>query len=95
MAVFDLPRCDPDVSIYERQTIYDEEQMLQEAAIVNELSELQDKLDAMEMERNGDLQLLILMSVVMVLLLVYLLSNVVDGSSICWYPECTGNNKAN
>ena len=58
--------------------------MLEEAAIVNELSELQDRLDAMEMECNGDLQLLILMSVVTVLLLVYLLSNVVDGSSICW-----------
>ncbi len=48
-----------------------------------QLSEVQDRLDAMEMERNGDLQLLILMSVVMVLLVLCLLSNVVDGISRC------------
>ncbi len=57
--------------------------MLEEAAIINEMSEVQDRLDAMEMERHGDLQLLILMSVVIVLLLLCLLSNVVDGISRC------------
>jgi hypothetical protein len=57
--------------------------MLEEAAIMYQLSEVQDRLDAMEMERNGDLQLLILMSVVMVLLVLCLLSNVVDGISRC------------
>ena len=59
-----------------------------------QLSEVQDRLDAMEMERNGDLQLLILMSVVMVLLVLCLLSNAVDGISRCSQPKCTIDNKA-
>ena len=29
--------------------------MLEEAAIIHELSEVQDRLDAMELERKGDL----------------------------------------
>lgn len=57
--------------------------MLEEAAIMYQLSEVQDRLDAMEMERNGDLQLLILMSVVTVLLVLCLLLNVVDGIGRC------------
>ena len=57
--------------------------MLEEAAIMYQLSEVQDRLDAMEMERNGNLQLLILMSVVTVLLVRRLVSNVVDGISRC------------
>ena len=57
--------------------------MLEEAAIMYQLSEVQDRLDAMEMECNGDLQLLILMSVVTALLVLCLLLNVLDGISRC------------
>ena len=44
------------------QTLSREEQMFESAAFMNELREVQDRLHAKEMERNGDLQLSILMS---------------------------------
>ena len=57
--------------------------MLEEAAIINELSQIQDRLDAMKKAHNKELQLLILMFVNVVLLVLCLYSKVVDGVSRC------------
>ena len=48
--------------------------MLEEAAIIDELSQIQDKLDAMQKAHNKELQLLILMFVIVVLLVLCLYS---------------------
>ena len=52
------------------QTFLHEKQMLEAAAFMNELREVQDRLHVKEMEPNGNLQLSILMSGVTVFLVV-------------------------
>ncbi|KAL0021254.1 hypothetical protein WJX79_010625 [Trebouxia sp. C0005] len=69
MAVLDLPQCTYDVGIHERASLPDEEQLQELLDILNELNNVQDRLEVLERQNIWALHELLLVSAVVVLIL--------------------------